>query len=406
MGLLFMMRDWALPSELWMQRMIEALEPHIAVLAAANPTEPSWRGRLPVSAVRDAPPGPGRRVAHALGLKVWQKPAHTGHDVVRRLVHRADVDRILVHYLDWAAHFIDIWEQTDKPLFVHSHGHDAHPDCRWEHKPGERFFGPDYAQKLLRLSKRAVFLPPAEATRGALLRIGVPEQRIVLRRVGAPVVNPLPTRPPRVEGLTILYLGRLSDCKGPDLTIRAFELACARGLDARLVLAGDGALRITCELLRQRSPVRDRIELLGSVKGDVAQRLLREADLFTAHSCLGPISRIEEGFGTAFAEAMGCGLVVVSGRSGGVAELIPDDSCGLLFEPGDIEAHARHLLELARDPARRAVIGAVAHRRIAEHFSLEQANQRLMEILGLAPPAPTAAAPAHSPATAAPGNHP
>jgi len=119
------------------------------------------------------------------------------------------------------------------------------------------------------------------------------------------------------------------------------------------------------------------------VDADTGARLRREADIFTAHNCTGEVTNQEEAFGVSFAEASADGLPVVTGRSGGIPEIVEDGVTGILFEPGDVEAHAEALLMLASDPERRARMGEAAWRRARERFPLSNEGPGLRTILGL-----------------------
>jgi glycosyltransferase involved in cell wall biosynthesis len=218
-----------------------------------------------------------------------------------------------------------------------------------------------------------------------LLEIGIAEERVTVKHLGVEVTDePPPERP--VEGpLEILYLGRLIDCKGPDLVIQAFERAVDRGLDAHLHMAGDGPLMDLCEALREDSPHRERIHLHGAVDAAHGEELRRRAHLFTAHNQLGPESRQEEAFGVSIVEAMGVGLPVISGRSGSLPELVEDGEQGILVEPGDIEAHAEAFLRLGSDADLRRRMGESGWRRVRERFTFESEMKILRGLLGLDP---------------------
>lgn len=183
--------------------------------------------------------------------------------------------------------------------------------------------------------------------------------------------------------MRILFLGNLVDCKGPELVLRAFDIACSRGLRGQLVVAGDGVLRMTCELIRARSRFRDRISMLGAVDAHEGTRLRNEADIFTAHNCVGPIRLQEEAFGVSIIEAMAAGLPIVTGRSGAIVETVDHRRQGILVEPGDVEAHAEALLELERHPELRVTLGLEGWKRARELFSVERERDELRRILGL-----------------------
>ena len=187
-----------------------------------------------------------------------------------------------------------------------------------------------------------------------------------------------------MEGpLEILYLGRLIDCKGPDLVIQAFERAVDRGLDGHLHMAGDGPLWEVCKALRDASPHRDRIKLHGAVDAQKGEALRRRAHLFTAHNQLGPDSHQEEAFGVSIVEAMGVGLPVISGRNGSLPELVEDGEQGLLVEPGNVDAHAEAFLRLGADADLRRRMGESGWRRVRERYTFESEMKILRGLLGL-----------------------
>jgi len=121
----------------------------------------------------------------------------------------------------------------------------------------------------------------------------------------------------------------------------------------------------------------------GAVDAATGRRLREMADMLTAHSCRGPISGQEEAFGVAFVEAMAAGLPVVTGKNGSLPELIQNGVEGILFEPGDIEAHAQAMLDLAYDPQRRHAMGQAAWQRAHDHFTTETSTRNLKRILKL-----------------------
>ena len=204
-----------------------------------------------------------------------------------------------------------------------------------------------------------------------------------MKYLGVPVSDRRPERLYEGDNVTILYLGRLIDCKGPDLVIAAFSLACDLGLRGRLLIAGDGPERGRCELARERSRHKSRIELLGLVDAAAGERLRAEADIFTAHNRLGPRSGQEEAFGVSVAEAMATGIPIVTGNNGSLPEIYEDGVQGILVDPGDVDTHARSFLRLAADPKLRCRMGQAAWERARDYFSLQRETSTLRTILGL-----------------------
>jgi glycosyltransferase involved in cell wall biosynthesis len=87
-----------------------------------------------------------------------------------------------------------------------------------------------------------------------------------------------------------------------------------------------------------------------------------------------------EGFGYVCAEAMACGVAVVASRTGGLAEIIENERSGVLVEPGNANDLAEAILNLIRDSARRARIGAGARNRIVEEFSSTAIAARMTDL--------------------------
>lgn len=382
MGVLFLTPNWSAPSEVWIARQIQALEGHVVAVGACDAPPAPGGGRIPALRLTNEPAPLWQRVARRAGLPVTPVPT-TAAAVVRRAVADEAVSVILVHYLDFALRFEHVWREMDKPVFVHPHGYDTEWDYRRREPPHGRYFPAEYPAAVRRLSAHVTLIANSRCVRQRLLDIGVPAGRVVLQYYGIPSPPTCPVRARRSQDVHVLYLGRLVDCKGPDLVIQAFERACAAGLEGRLTLAGDGPLRGECERLVEQSPVAHRIRMIGAVDEAAANRLRGEADLFTAHNRRGPVTRQEESFGVAVVEAMAAGLPVVTGRSGGVCETVVGGETGYLIEPGDVAAHAAALLRLGRDPELRRRMGTAGWRRARAMFDCERRWAELRRLLGV-----------------------
>lgn len=377
MSVLFMLPDWRAYSEAWMQRMIEALEPKVSgVMAWHTEGEKRWRGRIPAIPLQ-------RRSLMRRGLREFgvKLPGGTPPEILRHEIDSGRHTRVLCNYGHFAARFMDVWQATQIPLFIHVHGADVTFDLRKHDAPGQPVHPPEYREQFLKLAERAKFIATTDFVKRSLIAAGVHAASIEVKPLGVPLY-PAKQHAPRDE-IHILAVGRLVDFKSPDRTIMAFETACKQGLRARLTIAGDGPLRATCELLRARSPFGEKIKLLGPVAPAQIPELLAEADIFTQHNIKGELSRQEEAYGVSILEAMAAGLPVVGTRSGGVSETARHGVTGLLCEPGDAAGQAAALAELAGDAGLRARLGQAGRDRVAQCFSPAQEREALPRILGL-----------------------
>jgi len=120
-----------------------------------------------------------------------------------------------------------------------------------------------------------------------------------------------------------------------------------------MVIAGDGPLKASLQNLCESLDISNRVDFLGVVE-DVND-LYRRASLFVFPSLL-------EGFPNALAEAMACGLPVVSfDCDAGPSDLIEDGINGYLVPVGDSELLSQRMLYLIENRSLRESFGAKAY---------------------------------------------
>lgn len=129
----------------------------------------------------------------------------------------------------------------------------------------------------------------------------------------------------------VVFAGRIIPEKGIAELIQAFGNVSVPG--AALAVAGDGPL---LQQLRQNCPAN--VYLLGSLAYENTLQLIAQADLY----CLP--TRYAEGFPTTFLEAAACGCPIITSRTGGSDELLPNESYGIQLEVPDA-AHIQQALE-------------------------------------------------------------
>jgi glycosyltransferase involved in cell wall biosynthesis len=165
----------------------------------------------------------------------------------------------------------------------------------------------------------------------------------------------------RLDAPVLGFVGRLDDPrKNATLLVRAFAIVRAELPQARLRLIGSGA-----------APVGAGIESLGFVD-DVAAALRECALLVSAAR--------QEGFGIAVAEALACGVPVVSTPSGGPEELLRASAGGLVLAGWSERELADAVLDLLADRARLLDM----RRRGRGHVAREHAPERLRQLLAAA----------------------
>jgi glycosyltransferase involved in cell wall biosynthesis len=81
---------------------------------------------------------------------------------------------------------------------------------------------------------------------------------------------------------------------------------------------------------------------------------------------------VNEGTPVSAIEALASGTPVVATRVGGVPDVVTHGTDGFLVDPGDTDAAAERLAELARDPELRTRFGAAGSASVRERYSVER----------------------------------
>ncbi len=187
--------------------------------------------------------------------------------------------------------------------------------------------------------------------------------------------NLIPSRSrPQVERTaTVLYAGRLDEAKGARLLMAGWDRYLGQpgepGLN--LVIVGGGPLE---DEVTAWASTRPSVRLTGTVSSDqVAGYMAR------ARAVLLP-STWEETFGLVAVEAMAAGVPPVAAAHGSFPELITPGVDGALFSPGDPDALALAIADVASNPGRYEDYGDQARKTYEERFDPERIMAELLEI--------------------------
>jgi len=164
----------------------------------------------------------------------------------------------------------------------------------------------------------------------------------------------------------ILQVARLNPLKDHLTAISTIRKLRDSGVNARLVLAGEGEERPKIEAAVRDADLPERVTLLGA-RRDIP-RLLSAADAFL-------LSSISEGIPLTLIEAMAAGVPVVSTDVGGIPEVIDHGATGLLAPARDDGRLANHLQRALTDSAFRGSVIAAAQIKARERFSLDEMHR-------------------------------
>lgn len=157
------------------------------------------------------------------------------------------------------------------------------------------------------------------------------------------------------EGVKVLSVGRVSVEKNLPLLTKVWKQvrarAVAEGLNAQLIVVGDGPYRATMEeeLAGQGA------HFLGFRHGVELSAIYSSADMFVFPSTTDTLGQV-------VMEAQSSGLPVLVSDQGGPKEVVEEGRTGFVLAADRPEAWVEGVLGLVRDGERRRAMGAAAHR--------------------------------------------
>ena len=189
------------------------------------------------------------------------------------------------------------------------------------------------------------------------------------------------------DAFVVGWVGRMTGVKDTGAVLDIVAEARERGVDAVLVMVGDGP---------DREPLERRAHDLGIVRSTYFVGYQPEVAgyyrLFDAFL----LPSVNEGTPVSAIEALASGTPVVATNVGGIPDVVRDQVDGFLVEPGDTAGAAERLARLAADPALRARLGESGRERVTRRYSVarlvddvDHLYRALLQAKGLAAPMPT-----------------
>ena len=171
----------------------------------------------------------------------------------------------------------------------------------------------------------------------------------------------------RPQQTLIVFAARLIAEKGVLKLIDAFN-SLPGGTNARLVIAGTGALYEEVKHKENKN-----ISVLGALPFSQVIGLYKAADIF----CLP--TDYPEGFPTTVLEAAACGAMLIATDKGGTAEMISDDSFGILIRDNTVENLTAALSKAVTDSQYRSLCTENAHKKLMETFTWQKTCADLLD---------------------------
>jgi glycosyltransferase involved in cell wall biosynthesis len=179
----------------------------------------------------------------------------------------------------------------------------------------------------------------------------------------------------------ILFAGRLSRTKGPDVLVRAMPEVLESHPDSVLLITGskwfsdETPSNFVTHLRELAQPLGNAVKFTGFVPPEEMHRVFQAADVFVCPSqWQEPLARVHY-------EAMATGLPIITTDRGGNAEVIHHERNGLVIRDfSDPGAFAKAIIRVLSSPELAHQLGARTRRDAEEYFGWDRVARDLEEV--------------------------
>lgn len=158
-----------------------------------------------------------------------------------------------------------------------------------------------------------------------------------------------------------------------DVLIKSFSIIYKAKPNARLLIIGEGSEQTTLEKLVKELEIQDVVVFTGRIPFNAI------SDYFNQLNVLVNISAYES-FGVSVIEAMACEVPVIVSDTGGLKEIVSNDSLGIKVPVADEAATTQALDQLIQSPSKCSELGRNGRQLVLEKYSWELNLQQMISI--------------------------
>jgi glycosyltransferase involved in cell wall biosynthesis len=179
---------------------------------------------------------------------------------------------------------------------------------------------------------------------------------------------------PRVEfeipesSKIFFHAGRLVEEKGIKIMIEAFKSLIDKGLDAHLIISGDGPL--LKDIINIKN---DRILATGVLSHNKVMAIISQSD------CVVIPSYYPEGLPTLILEAGYCKRPIIATSMGGTTEIIYNEINGMIVEPKSKEQLRNAMSNIYNNSEKANVMGEALHQTVMNEYTWDKIANKLIE---------------------------
>ena len=302
---------------------------------------------------------------------------------VLREVQQTLPDLIYQRYsrFTWAG--VEASLMSGRPLFLEYNGSEVWVGKHWDNAG---MFSLLERIERLNLNAAARIFVVSEVERRNLLKVGIPDHRIIVNPNGVDVERFHPgvggegertELGVQTDEVLVGFIGTFGPWHGVLELAKAITLT-RRESRIRFLLIGDGTLREPAERIISEAGMHDRVIFTGVVKHDRVPALLDACDILVSPHV--PLADGSDFFGspTKLFEYMAMAKGIVASRLGQIGEILAHHKSALLVEPGDVGELAAGIEQLAASRELRQRLGERANKEVVANYTWKHNAERVL----------------------------
>jgi colanic acid/amylovoran biosynthesis glycosyltransferase len=279
-------------------------------------------------------------------------------------------DLVLCNYGPQASNVYNACTASKVPLVAHFHGYDASIHSVIS----------EYRQQYsLMFEGIAAIISVSNEMTSQLIKLGAAKASIHTIPYGVNLDFFSETQPEN-NPKKLIFVGRFTEKKAPDLLLNAFNIALQKVPDAKLIMIGNGELSNFVVQTIKALKIEHAVQILPWQTPDEIVTQLKNARAYVQHSRIAK-NGDSEGTPNSILEASACGLPVISTYHAGIKEAVIHGVTGYLVDEGDWRLMGVYMTEYLENPEIAGEMGRAGRKHITENYALNCQNEKLKGVL-------------------------
>ena len=280
--------------------------------------------------------------------------------ILKRILRSNKIDCVLAEYLNTAASTFEVCKELNIPIISNVLG--------FEINRQETVL--QFQEKYKQLSSyQSYTVPVAKDMITKLEAFGFTKNKIIHSPIGAD--SRFYKISADYSSKSFFALGRFSETKSPQITIKAFAEVVKHFPDCNLIFGGEGELMSECRILVKKLRIEKNVDFIGWISKEEHLEYLQKSFCFLQHSVTAK-NGDKEGTPVAIIEAAAAGLPIISTFHAGIPDVVSNEKTGFLVAENDEKKMADFMIKLYSDRKLAKAMGEAGKQDSLKNTSLKK----------------------------------